>query len=1097
MSDSATPPPVTIEELLEHGRWVRRLAASLVVGDEAADELTQASMVQAITHPPQHAGNLKAWLAVVTRNLARSRGKSDRRRAEHVRLAVEGRADVTESGDVIVTRLETQRLVSEVLLGLEPGLRDLLVLRFYDELSYREMGERMGLPTETARSRTARGLAELRTRLDERGGETAIDWRTGLVMWIGSGNLGRTGAGGGSVAVAQGLSALQVAALTLLMGLTAVLWWAPWSTRAQPVDPSSSLALETPEEARENLIVEEHPTGARRAEVRTVPGTESGELVQIAGRVVSFPAGDAIPGARVRLSRSPTRGPHLALETTTDAAGFFAFDGLLEPWTRKPEDQGTRIDSQFVLRVEKLGFASMEESYWRSALTTGSPSSGALDGDLGDLSLARALAVRTVLHGPWAQTGGLWIGAVGPGEDLPAHLRRIGTWGEDREPTWSDTLGPYIHRAAQPLLVAWDGEGIGFANLDLQVDAQLDHDILLEREPLGSVEVTLHDLAGKPVEGVELIATPLFWPMRSQGYRKLCMHGKTSRPPGWDEVRRAVTDERGIANFPALPANDGTREVDAAAGTGLRAFGSYVFCSGSRGAAGTALDRVQHSVSAPLLVRADEDNKLRILHDSRARVDIVGLVVNEHGTAIPGVTVCAVDRPYTNSRFGGGVREEQLTRTDASGRFELLDVDRHGQGLETISVIGDEIGRVRFLFDVTVPSNGQVELEIVLPRAHLLQGGLVDRAGQTVHRDDLAVVVRPAGLDPLRVAPMSDHRCDVASNGTFEWGQIPGGTWMVYPLDFESRGLVPFDPVFFEIPGERLEIVVEPFDENSTRVEFTVQGIVAGAPATISRAVAVLERPGLRAPLVIDGQVGVGTNRSTWDALPPGDWRIHLRLRGGGQLWSPLHLDGSTPVLVEEFVLRNPGSLVGTLESGVSGVLFATATLEARLLGPSWVGAGPDVESRFAVAGTRAVVDGEGRFHFDELSPGRYELRWVIGENSGLGWALVEPDSRTRVTLSVKPGRLLQLHGDLQPYLDQGLRLRVSVRNEDGHWTLWPHTSGEGGVSALLPAAALEWDACWWTTSLPGRQQAVPLRGRTGGVLTSDEIGPLEAKLPR
>jgi RNA polymerase sigma-70 factor, ECF subfamily len=65
---------------------------------------------------------------------------------------------------------EIDRWLVADLLGSLPALeRELLQLRFYDELSQAEITARTGLPLGTVKTRMVRALARLRERMDEEG----------------------------------------------------------------------------------------------------------------------------------------------------------------------------------------------------------------------------------------------------------------------------------------------------------------------------------------------------------------------------------------------------------------------------------------------------------------------------------------------------------------------------------------------------------------------------------------------------------------------------------------------------------------------------------------------------------------------------------------------------------------------------------------------------------------------------------------------------------------------------------------------------------------------------------------------------------------
>ena len=75
---------ITPEALLAHSDWIRKLACGLVFDSARADDVVQETWRVALERPPEHGRDLRAWLAVVTRNVARklSRGESSRRRRE-------------------------------------------------------------------------------------------------------------------------------------------------------------------------------------------------------------------------------------------------------------------------------------------------------------------------------------------------------------------------------------------------------------------------------------------------------------------------------------------------------------------------------------------------------------------------------------------------------------------------------------------------------------------------------------------------------------------------------------------------------------------------------------------------------------------------------------------------------------------------------------------------------------------------------------------------------------------------------------------------------------------------------------------------------
>jgi RNA polymerase sigma factor (sigma-70 family) len=68
---------------------------------------------------------------------------------------------VSDAADRIAVRAD----VRAALDALSPAHREVLVLRYYADLSERQVGEALGVPVGTVKSRAARGLAALEEHL--------------------------------------------------------------------------------------------------------------------------------------------------------------------------------------------------------------------------------------------------------------------------------------------------------------------------------------------------------------------------------------------------------------------------------------------------------------------------------------------------------------------------------------------------------------------------------------------------------------------------------------------------------------------------------------------------------------------------------------------------------------------------------------------------------------------------------------------------------------------------------------------------------------------------------------------------------------------
>jgi RNA polymerase sigma factor (sigma-70 family) len=233
-----TAAPVSLEELLAHATWARRLARGLVADDRAAAEDTvQEALLAAVQRPPAPGGSLRGWLRQVLKRERASRVLSDRRRQTRERAAMAPAiAESPPSPEELAAALEVQRLLAGYVLALPEPFRQTLVLRYYEDRSSAEIAGLLDVPAGTVRWRLKEGLDRLRERLDrERGGAQA--WRAALAPLAASGRTEPAASARplppwarvpAPVGIAAGVGAVA------LLGATAVLWTAP--PRA-PVSP--------------------------------------------------------------------------------------------------------------------------------------------------------------------------------------------------------------------------------------------------------------------------------------------------------------------------------------------------------------------------------------------------------------------------------------------------------------------------------------------------------------------------------------------------------------------------------------------------------------------------------------------------------------------------------------------------------------------------------------------------------------------------------------------------------------------------------------------------------------------------------------------
>ena len=162
--------------ILRYAGHVRSLARRLAFDDDFAAEVEQETWLAALREPGGRPRDPRAWLGSVARNAARRLGAGRHRRREHETRAAE-RSSPGDASSVtppeLLAREEALRSVLEAVGRLPEPVRSTVVLHHLDGLSLRAVARRRGLPLETVRSQSKRGLALLRQDLGRRGGRAA------------------------------------------------------------------------------------------------------------------------------------------------------------------------------------------------------------------------------------------------------------------------------------------------------------------------------------------------------------------------------------------------------------------------------------------------------------------------------------------------------------------------------------------------------------------------------------------------------------------------------------------------------------------------------------------------------------------------------------------------------------------------------------------------------------------------------------------------------------------------------------------------------------------------------------------------------------
>jgi RNA polymerase sigma factor (sigma-70 family) len=287
--------PSTSELLREQSAWVDRLAHSLVADPSTADDIAQDTWLAALRSPPDSARTSRPWLMRVVHNLVRRRARGSDRRA--YRESVAARPEAQPSTQELVERVDLQRRLSEIVLGLPEPYRSTVVLRYFEDLTPTEIARREQIPASTARNRLARALEMLRERLD---GEFADrrSWCMALVTLVRTSSMAPIAAAGpsgtvlphaSSFAIVGKLACVGIALGVLLFGMSR------WSNGSASVPASILVALQ--EAHRPSLSVPDASHEAHRQIASSPASIEARVPVLGLQSVGNWPAAGPSSGA--------------------------------------------------------------------------------------------------------------------------------------------------------------------------------------------------------------------------------------------------------------------------------------------------------------------------------------------------------------------------------------------------------------------------------------------------------------------------------------------------------------------------------------------------------------------------------------------------------------------------------------------------------------------------------------------------------------------------------------------------------------------------------------------------------------------------------
>lgn len=147
-----------------------RFLARLVGRLDQVPDLCQEVFLRLYQAGPRYReqGTFSTWLYRIALNVARDAG----RRTRHAPLALQNHEPPANgvSAEACLEQRELAHAVAAALAELPAHLREVLVLRHYEDMNFEEMGRLLRTPASTLKSRFAVALQRLRGRLEH------LDW---------------------------------------------------------------------------------------------------------------------------------------------------------------------------------------------------------------------------------------------------------------------------------------------------------------------------------------------------------------------------------------------------------------------------------------------------------------------------------------------------------------------------------------------------------------------------------------------------------------------------------------------------------------------------------------------------------------------------------------------------------------------------------------------------------------------------------------------------------------------------------------------------------------------------------------------------------
>jgi RNA polymerase sigma-70 factor (ECF subfamily) len=166
-------------------RWERKIRGAVhrILGnEEEARDVSQEAFLKAYRALDSFKSEARfsSWLYQIALNLCRDRLRRRRGRTlvslDEMEQAGNALAAHRPSAHELVEAGDLARTVAAAIAALPQEQREVIVLKEYQELTFAEIAETLGVPASTVKTRLYRGLGQLRVALERQGvrGATAV-----------------------------------------------------------------------------------------------------------------------------------------------------------------------------------------------------------------------------------------------------------------------------------------------------------------------------------------------------------------------------------------------------------------------------------------------------------------------------------------------------------------------------------------------------------------------------------------------------------------------------------------------------------------------------------------------------------------------------------------------------------------------------------------------------------------------------------------------------------------------------------------------------------------------------------------------------------